>query len=369
VGFDGRWYNDSGVGSYIAGLLPALAHLQNLELVVYEDPANPVPTLTGASIRRVPLSARKYSAAEQLQLARRCELDRLDLLHGPFYVIPFAAGCPVVVTIHDLIPFLYPIYSWGKTAIVRQAYRMTTRKAAHVIADSEATAHEIRQTLGVDAERISVVHLAAAECYRSTSDPEEERILKERFGIRAPYVVAASAANWKTKNLESALQSVEIAGQRCGVQFQTVVYGPPHGIKAAGGEERWASLNLICTGYVIDADLARIFRHATAFILSSLYEGFGLPVLEAMSCGCPVVTSNGGALAEVAGSGAQAFDPADVNGMAAALRSLLADPEKLVQWRAAALTRARDFSWQKTACETMSVYHRTLNGALPQSGI
>jgi alpha-1,3-rhamnosyl/mannosyltransferase len=180
-----------------------------------------------------------------------------------------------------------------------------------------------------------------------------------KHGICHPYFVVASAKNWKTKNLVSALEAIELTGRHGHGDFQVVVFGPPDGFEAAGGQERWPSLRLIRTGFASDTELAGILRHATAFIMPSLYEGFGLPVLEAMSCGCPVITSNGGALAEIAGAGARVFAPFDVHGMAAALSELLANPAELGRWRAAALGQAGGFSWQKAACETMSVYHRT----------
>jgi glycosyltransferase involved in cell wall biosynthesis len=104
--------------------------------------------------------------------------------------------------------------------------------------------------------------------------------------------------------------------------------------------------------------LAILFRHAQLFIFPSLYEGFGFPVLEAMSCGCPVITSNAGSLAEVAADGAQTFDPSDVRGMAEAIKTLLRDPDESECWRQRGLNRARDFSWEKTAEQTISVYQR-----------
>src|SRR5262249_46225723 len=106
-------------------------------------------------------------------------------------------------------------------------------------------------------------------------------------------------------------------------------------------------------------ELAALFRHAHAFVMPARYEGFGLPVLEAMACGCAVITSNAGSLAEVAGDGAQVFAPQDVAGMAGALSGLLLNREEPDHWRAAALRRAADFSWHKAARETISVYHRT----------
>jgi glycosyltransferase involved in cell wall biosynthesis len=365
VGFDARWYNESGVGAYVSGLLGALSRQRGLELVVYEDPSNPVPSLNGVGVERIAVRASRYSAGEQFELARRCQADRLDLLHCPFYVMPLFASCPVVVTIHDLIPFLFPIYSRPKAAVIRQGYKMAARKAAHIITDSNATACDVQTILNVDPERRSVVHLAAAECYRPDYDEDDLSILQEKYGIVPPYLLTASARNWQTKNLLSALQALEMV-KKTGAEFQTVIYGPQDGMTAAGGEERWRSLNPRYTGYVPAFDLARMFRHTIAFVMPSLYEGFGLPVLEAMSCGCAVVTANAGALTEVAGNGAQIFDPFDVAEMAAALAKLLRDEEELHRWRAAALARARDFSWQKAACETISVYHRTHKGMLSQ---
>jgi glycosyltransferase involved in cell wall biosynthesis len=113
-------------------------------------------------------------------------------------------------------------------------------------------------------------------------------------------------------------------------------------------------------GYVDSEDLAALFRHTHAFVMPSLYEGFGLPLVEAMSCGCPVIVSDCGSLPEIAGAGAQCFDPFDIKGMANALCTLLRSPEELQQKRSNALRRATDFSWDKAAQETISVYHHVI---------
>ena len=116
-------------------------------------------------------------------------------------------------------------------------------------------------------------------------------------------------------------------------------------------------LSLQNLGYLESKDLAALFRHAHAFVMPSLYEGFGLPMVEAMSCGCPVIASDRGSLPEIAGGGAQCFDAFDVHAMAKALVKLLRNPEELQQKRSDALRRAADFSWDKAAQETISVYH------------
>jgi glycosyltransferase involved in cell wall biosynthesis len=192
----------------------------------------------------------------------------------------------------------------------------------------------------------------------------ELTLLREKFGVAGPYVMAASARNWRHKNLEGALKALELARTEAGTQFQTIIYGPGDGLKAAGGPQRWQNIGPRHTGYTGIDDLAILFRHARAFIMPSLYEGFGLPVLEAMSCGCPVITSTGGSLPEVAGEGAQVFTADDVTGMGAAVAKLLTSEQNLEQWRAAALVRAAQFSWDRTALKTINVYRKVAAASL-----
>jgi glycosyltransferase involved in cell wall biosynthesis len=242
--------------------------------------------------------------------------------------------------------------------MVKMGYRAAISRAAHIIADSRNTANDVQRILRVPAERITTVYCAVPQdCFHPHANAGELQDLREKVGVEPPYVVAASARNWRTKNLASALHALELARGQSGVEFQTVVYGPEEGIRALGEEERWQRLNVRCTGYVTAEDLAALFRHAHFFIMPSLYEGFGLPILEAMSCGCPVLTSNGGSLAEIAGQGAQVFDPLDITGMAQAAAALLIDPEERERWRLSALRRSVDFSWDEAAAQTVSVYH------------
>jgi len=371
VGFDARWYNDSGVGTYVAELLRALVPLQSesdFGLVVYEDPRNPVPTLEGSSAKRIPVAAGKYSPFGQTALKRRARQDYLDLFHSPFYPIPLGISCPVVVTIHDLIPFLFRTSNPLKQFMVKSGYRVAATRSSHIITVSQHTANDVRQILNVSPEKITVIHNAVSDLhFHPLRNPAEPVCLAERFHIRSPYVAVGSAHNWQTKNLVSALRTLVLAQQQSGFKFQTVVYGPPDGFQAAGGRDAWRELDLVCTGHLSATDLGRLFRHAELALIPSLYEGFGLAILEAMSCGCAAITSNAGSLPEVAGQGAQKFDPFDLDGMAKAAARLLSNPAELSMWRARALKRVADFSWSKAAHETLSVYDRALRFNLPQA--
>ncbi len=355
VGFDARWYNQSGVGSYIAGLLPALCRA-GCELVVYIDPHNPVPGLDRFSVQTAPVSSGKYSLLATLEFRGREKRDKLDLFHCPFYAAPLL-NCPVVVTVHDLIPFLFPIYSWPKQKIVQAGYRAMIKRAAHLIADSHCTAADLQKILGVAPDRISAIHLAAdRNIFCPSGATDDEAWLQQRFGITKPFVVVASARNWRTKNLTSALQALEIAQKESDTIFQSVMYGPTNGPISLDSDLA-SKLDLHHLGYLEASDLAALLRHAHAFVMPSLYEGFGLPLVEAMSCGCPVIASNCGSLPEVADAGAQCFGAFDVQAMAKALALLLRSPDELQQKRFEALRRAADFSWDKAAQETISVYH------------
>src|SRR5690348_328569 len=253
---------------------------EELELVLYESPWNPLPLPPNAQAQRVQVSAKKYSIAEQIELARRCREDRLDVFHAPFYIVPLLASCPVVVTFHDLIPFLFPIYSRLKRQTVRCGYRMAARKATHIIADSQQTARDVEKILDVEPSRISVVHLAAAECYSTRAREGETELLDKKYGIRVPYVIMAGARKQLTKNLDTALRVVEQV-RRSGMEFQAVMFGAAEAITASNTAGPGSTLNIIRTGYVPATELAILYRNATAFLLPSLYEGFGLPLLEA----------------------------------------------------------------------------------------
>jgi glycosyltransferase involved in cell wall biosynthesis len=361
VGFDARWLNDSGVGTYVAELLQAMAAgPRQIELVIYEDPLNRVPGLDNCSIVRIPVSSSRYSLASQWEFRSRALEDGLDLFHSPFYAAPLLLSCPLIVTIHDLIPFLFPLHNWPKQRLIKAGYHWVTRRAAHVIADSENTAKDVAKILNVSPARISTVPLAARKCFQPRSEPGELDRLRKTYEIETPYVMLPSARNWRTKNLETGLSVLEFAQRQAGMDFKIVVCGARDGLDAISSK-RLAATNVRQTGYVSAPDLAALLRNAHAFVMPSLYEGFGLPLVEAMACGCAVVSSNAGSLREVAGNGAQIFAPFDVAGMGEAVARLLLMAEERCRWKKAALSRAAGFDWASTAAQTASIYHQVLN--------
>ena len=365
VGFDARWYNESGVGTYVKELLAAFSEFRDeVEIIAYEDPKNPLPASVAASIRRVAMASPRFSVGEQFELRARCKSDQIEVFHSPYqYGAPLLLPCPLVVTVHDLIPFLFRTRSWPKQLLaiplVKSGYRAAAFRAHHIIADSANTARDVERILNVPPDRITPIHLAASDAaFNPITDPSEAEALSNRNGIHSPYVVVGSAGNWRTKNLETSLRALALGREISGVDFQTVVYGPEKGLNVLVKRSPTLGSNLRRVGYLPVSDLGALFRNAMLFITASQYEGFGLPIVEAMSCGCPVVTSNGGSLGEVAGDGAQVFDPMDARGMAEATASLLREPSERERWRRRGLARASTFSWRSTAKQTLAVYRK-----------
>lgn len=363
VGFDARWYNESGVGTYIKGLLTAISEFgDEVEIIVYEDSRNRLPAC-GPHIRPVSVSSQRFSVSEQFEFRALCKSDRIDVFHSPFqYGAQLFLPCPLVLTIHDLIPFCFRTRSWPKqltaVPIVKLGYRAAVHRSDHIIAVSANTALDAQRILRVPSTRITPIPLAASQQFHPWSAPRETEYLSIKYGVRTPYVVSASTGNWRTKNLETALRALALSSKLSAIAFQTIIYGTEKGLNAVRERHLISALNIRRAGYVPVEDLGALFRNASLFINASLYEGFGLPVLEAMSCGCPVVTSSGGSLAEVAAGGAQIFDPLDANGMAKAVTTLLCDVAERERWRSRALARAAEFSWRKTAEQTLAVYQQ-----------
>src|SRR5579864_9290605 len=190
VGFDARWYNESGVGTYVKELLTAFSEFREVEIIAYEDPKNPLPASIAAVIRRVSLSCSKFTLGEQFELRARCKSDRIDIFHSPYqYGAPLLLTCPLVVTVHDLIPFLFRTRSWPKQLavipFVKLGYRAAATSAHHIIADSENTAHDVERILRVPPDRITPIHLAASEApFHPWPVAEEAADLSAKYGVK-----------------------------------------------------------------------------------------------------------------------------------------------------------------------------------------
>lgn len=358
VGLDARWHNPFGVGSYVAELLSAFAGMESgLELVVYESREKPLPDhLRIANARFVAIGSGRYSLSGQVELVHRASADRLDVFHSPFYITPVAAGCPVVATVHDLIPFLFKTYSGPHRQLVKFGYRLCAWKCARFIVPSTSTAADLTRILRVSPARVSVVTWSyPRSLFHETPTEGELAYLERKYGVRRPYALVQGADNWRTKNIETALRAVALVRKQQARTLQAVLVGPGTHIDELVAKNPELANGLVRTGYIAEDDLPKFYRQASAFVIASKYEGFGFPLLYAMACGCPAVSSTAGSLTELAADAALLSGPDDAAKMAEHIGALLASDTLAEEMRSRGLKRAQDFNREKLAAMTLEI--------------
>ncbi len=324
-----------GIGRYVrslaAALPPLLAPAERLTLLV--DPVRP---LAIEGVQAVPLDASPFSAGQQWQAPRALRSLGADLYHSPYYLMPYRPGAPAVLTVYDVIPLRFPQFSSRRSRLLfRLTSRLALRTARHVIAITENARHDFIAEFGVRPERITAIPLAADPAFcpqpaAALQAVREKHDLPERF-------VLYLGSNKPHKNLVGLVQ----AWAGLGGEAQLVIAGawdPQHPearllAESLGDRVRWL-------GPIPEADLPALYAAATVFVFPSFFEGFGLPVVEAMACGTPVICSNVTALPEVAGDAALLVDPGDSRALTVALGRVLADEGLRAELRARGLARA-----------------------------
>ncbi len=297
---------------------------------------------------------------EQTRLAARAR--QLDLLHGLAFVAPVAARCPTVITVHDLSFLRFPdAFRPFNRAYLSLFTKLSTRRAARVIAVSESTRQDVIAFCGVPAERVVVVPNGVDAVF-CPAEPAEIARFRAQKGLPERFILFLGTLEPR-KNL---VRLLEAYAQWRRTADQTVK------LVLAGGKgwyydtifARVAELGLVddvfFPGYVPVEELPWWYRAAELFVYPSLFEGFGLPVLEAMACGTPVITARASSLPEVAGDAAVLVDPKRSDELAAAMNDLLNDRIQRAALRAAGLARAAHFSWAHTATATAEVYRDVL---------
>ncbi len=295
-----------------------------------------------------------------IELPLRSLAQRLDVLHMT-YSAPVWSAAPLVLTVHDICYATNPEwFSERDLRVLRANVPRSIRKAAHVVTDSESARKQIMETYSVPDSRISAITIGPGAAAESITLEEAHRHLAD-LGLDPlrPYLLAVGNLQPR-KNLVRLLGAFKLVLDR-GHDVDLVIVGPRHyraddAIAAAGSVAGRVSF----TGYVTDRQLAACYRASVAFVFPSLYEGFGLPAIEAMSHGVPVVCSDAGALPEVCGDAALLFDPTSTEAIAGAVETVLNDTALRERLGAAGLERAKAFSWTKTAELTLDVYRKAM---------
>jgi glycosyltransferase involved in cell wall biosynthesis len=343
----------AGIGRYARELRRALSRREDVELV---DLRPHRPRNRASAGHRIAQGLAREIAYYGWTLDRQARRGRADLVHVPAYG-PHRSRLPYVLTIHDVLPVVRPeLFPFVIRTHFALAVRRSAMRAACVVTQTDHVREQLIDVFGLAPDRVASVPLGADE--RFSPGPAAPQRLRERFGIDRPYVVCVGTLEPR-KNLVAALRAMERA--QLAPEVMLVVAGG-RGWRNAEFERALekTEVPVAMTGRVSDEELVELYRGAACLLFPSLWEGYGLPPLEAMAAGCPVIATDRPTVPEVVGDAGLLVDPTDVDALAEALRSVVGDERRREEMRRSGLARAAELTWERTARETVGVYRRVL---------
>ena len=378
IGIDARFLTHPQAGgfkTYTRNLVAALAELDREdEYVLYvdrvpDDPASLGPNFTVYPVpETVPMAGMVWR--EQIALPRRASRDRLDVFHAPNLTAPLRLPCPTVVTIHDMIwrRELPRRLSLSKHAVLDWYYRHVPERAAlgasAIITVSQCSRDSIARELSLPSERIHVTYEAANPRFRPVADLDALAAARAKFGLPETFLLAMGSADPR-KNVAGLLRAYAAlpVPEQEGCPL-AIVWANPYLASGLGELARTLGVEarLRFLQGVTDEDLLFLYNSATAFVFPSHYEGFGLPLLEAMACGTPVVAANNSSIPEIAGGAAILVNSKDDAALTQALERVLTDAPLRARMGEQGRAQAAGFSWARCARETLAVYREAAGG-------
>lgn len=359
----------AGVGHYTFHIVKALLEVDRRnEYVLYFDHRMPRAVTdnfenTNVSIRRLPFS--KYSkllpfAYSHLLLASWLTRDQLDVFHATANVMPLSYNRPTVVTVHDLAIFEHPEWFPSQIASTKLLVPQTLKKATKIIAVSQTTKKDLRDLFGVPGKKISVVYEAADTALLKLKDSKTD--VRKKYGLPKKYVLYVGTIEPR-KSLTTLIQSWQRLALSRPTAIKDAMLVIAGGIGYKGDEviELLNTLNapsIKYLGYIPHNHKVLLMKNATAFVFPTLYEGFGLPVLEAMQLSVPVITSDVSSVPEVTGTTAILTRPEDIEEIARGIKDVLTKPSLAKKMATAGRKQAKKFSWARAARETVKVYEQ-----------
>jgi glycosyltransferase involved in cell wall biosynthesis len=363
IGIDARlvYYSQAGIGQYILHLVNGLAEIdQETEYVLLQSRKDDTTILEQPNFRRVSLWTPSHHRLERYSL--NVELMRLglDVLHSPDFIPPHRPSCKSVITVHDLAFILYPHFLTKESARYYGHIDQAVRWTDHIISVSESTKRDTIQHLGVPEDKITVVYEAANPIFRPIDRELARSQVRDRHGIDGPFILFVSTIEPR-KNVPTLLR---------GLWQLLECYKEDVRLVLAGGkgwlyEDAFAVVDELAlgdrahfVGRVSSDDLLHLYNAAEMLAHPAFYEGFGLPPLEAMACGLPVIVSNVASLPEVVGDAGLLIDPHDVDELTVGMWRILNDDELRGEMRDKGLRQAARFSWTRAARETLEIYRQ-----------
>ncbi len=362
IAIDARKLHDFGVGTYVRNLLRHLARVdaENEYVLLCRETDCSLPSLLGPNFRAVREESPNYSIREQIHIPLSLARERIDVFHAPHYVLPAAVPCRSVVTIHDTIHLMFPQYLPNRLApyYARAAMWTAARRSDRILTVSETSKRDILSFFDVRPDKIEVIYNAIDE--RFAVEPHEEEVarVRERYQLDTRFLLYVGNV-MPHKNLERLIDAFARLRREGADDLRLLIIGNeisklPSLRRAVHRHKLHKHVRFL--GFLPDEMLAVLYRLASVFVFPSLYEGFGLPPLEAMASGTPVVTSNVSSLPEITGDAALLVDPYDPESIKAGIARVLEDPALRATMRAKGLARAREFSWERSVERTRDVY-------------
>lgn len=370
IGIDIRKLKDYGIGTYIQNLLAGIeVEDKENDYVLFHRPDEDITSLP-SGMEKVPEKAGLYSLREPFSLGKSARRARLDLLHCPHYVVPYRPGCRLAVTIHDLIHLLFPEHLPGKMARYYAAYflKRAARKADVIFTVSESSRRDILKHLPAKEEQVVTVYNAVDPLFSKAVDAGRLKAVRGKYRLSTPYVLYVGNDK-RHKNLENAIKAFRLFHQTDGSGWTFVLAGGTFEDPVIGAsilrqvEESQLADAVVFLGFIPKEDLAVVYAGADIFLFPSLYEGFGLPPLEAMAAGVPVVSSDRSAMPEVLGDAAVLTDPTVPNRMSDAMRGLVSQQQLRDEMIQKGKKQAAKFTWSETVRKTLAGYRKALEAA------
>lgn len=363
IGIDARliFYHQAGIGQYILRLTQALAQIDRDDaFIIFTSRKDTTFHIEQPNLKRQRLWTPSHHRFERWAMSLELAPFALDVLHSPDFIPPAWTRCPSVITVHDLAFLLYPRFLTRESARYYGQVDLAARQADHIIAVSNSTKRDTIRLLGVPESKITVIYEAAHPLFTPLADDVAREFVRARYDLPAEFILFVGTIEPR-KNLPTLLRAFKLLRER---------YKSP-AVLAIAGNRGWlieevdrviAELQLGDTvrflGGVRNEELVYLYNAASVFVLPSFYEGFGLPPLEAMACGTPVIVSNVSSLPEVVSDAGLLIAPDDVEGLAVAMVRVLSDSALRDELRAKGLKRAQTFSWERAARETLAVYRQ-----------
>lgn len=368
IAIDARKIRDFGIGTYIRNLIRELGRI---------DQDNQYVLLTGpqgkGAVRRLPenfrevvVRAKVYSVRELVELSWEILRAKVDLYHATHYVLPALVPCKAVVTIHDIIHLLYPEFLPNRLAFfyAQRMIRRSLQRGERVITVSRNTREDLMSYFRMNGRKIEVIYNGIEDDFRKQLSSEDLDRWMKNLGLERPYFLFVGNPK-PHKNMDNVVQAYARALRLHDFPHPLVCVGDRDGTEfkiRQRAEQAGISERLLLLGHVAQEALPAIYQGASLFLYPTLYEGFGLPVVEAMASRVPVITSNTSALKEIAAGYAHLVNPLDVEGIAQAIVQCVTDKEHRESLCKLGQRRSQEFRWSTAAEKTLEIYREVLDG-------